>query len=133
MHCHSYNSVYTLQTITWLYCSYTMLLFVQLTDRGSKYIQSHAKIVPTLCSYSSNLHTRNRDLANHMIILFLHYALIRRDLGDLDPANHLVVLFLNYALIHQIYRQGIQIYPIMCQCSDLESNACYFERKFTQT
>ncbi len=49
----------------------------------------YGRIVPPLCSYSSNLHNRDLDLANHMVGLILCYALIR-----------------------PIYRPGIQIQPI---------------------
>ncbi len=66
-----------------------MLLFFQFTDQGFRSSQSHGRIVPMLCSYSSNLQTRNLDLVNHMIRLILRYA-----------------------LICTIYRIGIQIQPI---------------------
>ncbi len=72
--------LYILQPIMWLDCSYTMLSFLQIRDQ----------IIISI-------------IANHVVGLFLHYALIHRNyrLDILSIiANHVVGLFQHYALIH---------------------------------
>ncbi len=104
----------TFQPITFLDCFFVILLLVKGCTLSN---QSYGWIVPLLCSYWS------RDehlLANHMVGLFLHYALIGQRINTFQLiiqsecfyamillvnrhflTIHMVRLFLQYALIGQ--------------------------------